>query len=206
MWMPKNKQTLYDYRVDRKESNKVRKQVSQFRNYLSGVVKLKGETITLNLGTYFQMTNEVVKITYGEMCEVFGKSLNPISHQFRPNVEYWTNFGDKPKWTSPENKAQKWAEYREKTEEFYDLVRDDQDDNARYQNYWIAFNILFVEGNNIYWRDSEDSYATLGVGEFNKGLDKILFTMFADRVFKRVELPEGKVPSHKYSDHVMTED
>jgi hypothetical protein len=205
-WAPKTKQTLYDYRVDRKESNKVRKQVSQFRNYMAGVVKLKGEILTLNLGTYYQMTTEVVKMTYGEMVEVFGKSLNPISHQFRPDVDYWKEMSVKPKWTSPENKARKWAEYRERAERFYDLVRDDQDDNARHQNYWIAFNILFVEGNNIYWRDSADSYATLGVGEFNKGLDKILFTMFADRVFKRIELAEGRVPSHKYSDYVMTED
>jgi hypothetical protein len=206
-WLPKNKQTLYDYRVDRKEANKVRKQVSQFRDYMAGVVKLKAETITQNFGTYYQMTNEVVKLTYGDMCEVFGKTDNPIDNKFRPNVDDWKDMGAKPpKFLAGETKARRWAEHRERAEKFYDLVRNDQDDNARYQNYWIAFNILFVEGNSIYWRDSADAYATLGVGEFDKGLDKILFTTFADRVFKRVELPEGRVPNYKYEEYVRTEE
>jgi hypothetical protein len=46
----------------------------------------------------------------------------------------------------------------------------------------------------------------LGVGEFDKVLEKILFTMFADRVFVKVAMPEGKVPSGRYDDYVLTEE
>jgi signal peptidase I len=206
-WFPKEKQTLYDYRIDRKEANRVRKLASTFRDYMAGVVKLKGETITLNYGTYYQSTHEVVKMTYGEMCEVFGRTDNPIDNKFRPNVEYWTNFGEKPpEFLAGDTRERKWMEYREKTEKFYDLVRDDQDDNTRHQNYWIAFNILFVQSNSIYWRDSMDTYATLGINEFSKDLDRIFFAMFADKVFKMVPLAEGKAPNHKYNDYVRTED
>ena len=45
-WTPKVKQTLYDYRVNRREANNVRKSVSQFRDYMAGVAKLKEERVT----------------------------------------------------------------------------------------------------------------------------------------------------------------
>jgi len=99
-----------------------------------------------------------------------------------------------------------WANYRQATAEFYDLVRNDQDDNARHQNYWIAYNILFVQEQSLYWRNDMDSQVTLGIDQFEKVLDKVLFTMFSDKVFTKVALAEGKVPTHKYADYVMTEE
>jgi hypothetical protein len=46
----------------------------------------------------------------------------------------------------------------------------------------------------------------LGTGEFTKFLDDILFTMFSDKVFVKVALPEGKVPTGKYDECVVTEE
>lgn len=213
-WIPKEKQVLCDYRISRKEANNVRKMVSQFRDYLSGVLKLKTEEIVLNEGTYYEQRHNVVRLTYDEMVAVFGKDVNTHNDTFRPAVAEWVKLDEKPKWTNLENHARLWQAYRDRTTKFFDLVRNDQDDNARHQNYWIAFNILFAQGNNLYWRDSNnlywrdnmDAWASLGVDQFEKSLDKILFTTFADRVFKRVELPEGRVPTGKYDDYVMTEE
>ena len=58
----------------------------------------------------------------------------------------------------------------------------------------------------MYWRDELSYTITLGAEQFNKRLDKILLTMFADKVFTKVQLPEGKVPSGKYDNYVMTEE
>jgi hypothetical protein len=192
-WLPKETQTLYDYRVSRKGASDVRKQVSQFKDYLSGVIKLKSER-RFNL----------VKTTYGELIEVFGKSQD-MNNGCRPDVDKW-KITHKPKYFRAEDKEEVWANYRQATAEFFDLVRNDQDDNARHQNYWIAYNILFVQEQSLYWRDNMDSQVTLGIDQFEKVLDKVLFTMFSDKVYKRVELPEGKVPTHKYADYVMTEE
>jgi hypothetical protein len=201
-WIPKAKQTLYDYRVSRKEANNVRKQVSQFRDYLSGVVKLKGETRVMNEGTHYETRYEIIKATYGELIEVFGKEEN--NSGTRPNVQGWEKLTTKPKyWTG---KAEAWQNYRDKTERFFDLVRNDQDDDARHQNYWIAFNVLFIQEQSLYWSESMERQVTLGTEHFDKVLEKILFTMFADKVFKRVALPEGKVPSGRYADYVLTEE
>jgi hypothetical protein len=63
-----------------------------------------------------------------------------------------------------------------------------------------------VQEQSLYWRDNMESQVTLGTEQFEKVLDKVLFTMFSDKAFKRVELPEGKVPTHKYADYVMTEE
>jgi hypothetical protein len=204
-WIPKVKQTLYDYRVNRKEANNVRKLVSQFREYLAGVIKLKSEERVFNEGTHYEQRFEVVKTTYGELCEVFGKSEDGYG-AFRPNVNGWQSICNKPKYYNGDKRDAVWAEYREKTAQFFDLVRNDQDDNARHQNYWIAFNVLMLQGQSMYWRDNMESQITLGTDQFEKVLDMVLFKMFADRVFKRVELPEGKVPTHKYADYVVTEE
>jgi len=47
----------------------------------------------------------------------------------------------KPKYYRPEDKSEVWGNYHENTNSFFDLVRNDQDDNARHQNYWIAYPI-----------------------------------------------------------------
>jgi hypothetical protein len=203
-WIPKEKQVLCDYRVSRKGANDVRKTVSNFRDYLAGVIKLKAEERVVNEGTHYERRFDLVKTTYGELIEVFGK-VQDVNNGCRPDVDKW-KISHKPKYYRAEDKAEAWANYRQATAEFFDLVRNDQDDNARHQNYWIAYNILVVQEQSLYWRDNMESQVTLGTDQFEKVLDKILFTMFSDKVYKRVELPEGKVPTHKYADYVMTEE
>lgn len=207
-WTPKVKQTLYDYRVSRKEANNVRKQVSQFKDYINGVIKLKGEERVINEGTYYEQRFNLVRTTYGELIEVFGADGDDTlgDTRTRPNASKWAKITDKPKYYGGGNKAEAWDNYREATAEFFELVRNDQDDNARHQNYWIAFNILMVQGQSLHWRDDMDYQVTLGTASFNNFLEQILFKMFSDKVFKQVALPEGKVPTHKYADYVMTEE
>lgn len=204
-WMPKVKQTLYDYRVNRKEANNVRKQVSQFRDYINGVVKLKGEERVINEDTYYETRFSIVKTTYAELIEVFGrKDIGDGDTRYCPDADKWAKITDKPKYWK--DKAEAWQDYRDTTEKFFDLVRNDQDDDARHQNYWIAFNVLMVQGQSLYWRDNMDYPMTLGVEQFDKHLEKIMFKMFADKVFTRVELPEGKVPTGRYDEYVLTEE
>jgi hypothetical protein len=207
-WFPKMKQVLYDYRVSRKEANNVRKQVSIFRDYLSGVVKLKAEEVTTNFGARYETRFTVVRTTYGELIDVFGKEGETHDDpRVRPDVQGWDKLIDKPHtFLAGDTKVEAWANYREKADRFFDLVRNDQDDNARHQNYWIAFNVLALQGQSLYWRDNLDHPVTLGVEQFEKYLDKILMTMFADKVFTKVALPEGKVPTGKYDKYVMTEE
>jgi hypothetical protein len=201
-WIPKVKQTLYDYRVSRKEANAVRKSVSMFKDYINGVVKLKGEKVE---GLWGCGPFSVVKMTYADLIEVFGKDED--QNGARPNVDGWEKIlGKPPTFVAGNDKVEAWANYRQKTKWFFDLVRNDQDDNARHQNYWIAFNVLMLQGQSLYYRDNMDYLVLLGVGEFDKVLEKILFTMFADRVFVKVAMPEGKVPSGRYDDYVLTEE
>lgn len=201
-WMPKVKQTLYDYRVNRKEANNVRKQVSQFRDYMSGVVKLKAESVA---GVYGRDGYGVVRATYADLIAVFGEEQGVIG-KVRPDVDKWVNLADKPRHYRPEHKAEQWAECRERAQRFFDLVRNDQDDNARHQNYFIAFNILFVQDNHLYWRDNGDTPVTVNTMQFEKILDKFLLTMFSDRAFSKIALPDGKVPSGRYDNYVLTEE
>jgi hypothetical protein len=148
----------------------------------------------------------VVRVTYAELIEVFGAEEGSDRDGFRPNAREWVPLGTKPKSSRPETKAELWADYRERTEKFFDLIKNDQCDNTRHQNYWIAFNILMVQGQSLYWRTDASYSLTLSVQSFDNFLDEILMKMFADKVFKRVALPEGKVPTQKYADYVLSEE
>jgi len=202
-WMPKVKQTLYDYRVNRKEANNVRKQVSQFKDYLAGVIKLKAEEFE---GVWGREGFRAVRVTYAELIEVFGAEEGSDSKGSRPDATKWSRLTDKPKHYRPETRADVWANYHEKTAEFFDLIKNDQCDNTRHQNYWIAFNILMVQGQSLYWRTDMDYPVTLNAESFGNILDEILFKMFSDKVFTKVALPEGRVPTGKYDNYVLTEE
>ena len=203
-WVPQTEQTLYDYRVSRKEANNVRKQVSMFRNYLAGVVKLKTEE---HEGAYGREKFSVVGVSYSELIEVFGKEISMHDAgniRVRPANE-WLGLNRKPTGLG----EAEWGEYRAKTEKFYELVKNDQDDNCRYQNYWIAFCILFAADNQYVWVPQEDAhqrFCTVAPDAFEKELDKVLFAMFSDKVFEKVALPTGRVPTGKYDKYVRSEE
>lgn len=202
-WTAKAKQTLYDYRVNRKEANKVRKSVSQFRDYLKGIVKLKAEVVA---GVYGRGGFSAVNATYAELIEVFGKEEMASRGGFRPDIAKWVKLGEKPVYCAADSKAGHWSNYRERALQFYDLVKNNQDDNVRHQNYWLAFNILFVQIDNFYWRTDENLRMGVATHYFEKFLDKALLTMFADKVFTKIALPDGKVPSGVYDNYVLEEE
>jgi len=203
-WALKDKQTLYDYRVNRKEANNVRKLVSQFHDYMSGMIKLRAEKVE---GVWGREGFSSVVTTYADLSAVFGEIRQTGGSEYvKPDVDKWIGLAEKPKHCPPEYKDKRWTDYRERARKFFDLVRNDQDDNARYQNYWIAFNILFVQEATMYWRANSDTKVSVNIAQFERYLYKTLFTLFADKVFTKVALAEGKVPSGRYDDYMLTED
>ena len=179
---------------------------------MSGVVKLKAEPVG---GLYGQAGYGAVRATYDDLIAVFGAQnkteggvLSQVRGQVRPDVGEWVNLNEKPRHLRPEQKEGEWVRYRERAQKFFDLVKNDQDDNVRHQNYFIAFNILFVQENHMYWRDVGGTGTQVSVNtmQFEKLLDKFLLTMFSDKVFNRVTLAEGKVPSYRYDNYVLTEE
>ena len=218
-WQPKNAKKEFDYRVNRKGANAVRKRVSQFKAYLSGMLKLKTESITHNAGTYYETTSERVSFTFGEMCEVLGtkrrgqNGWGTPDDAVTPNMDLMGFITEKPNISlAPEyadNYNQMWDRYEANTARFYELIRDDQDDNCRHQNYWIALVGLFCNAVNsrsyyaIGFSDDMSKCVYADVSTMEKLFDKILLTMFSEEAFTRYELADGKVPSGKYDLMVM---
>ena len=204
-WQPKEIKTLFDYRINRKEANNVRKDVKQFRDYLQGMVKLMEEEVPLYGQTFKRITR-----TYAELGEVFGYRRELKESKVRIDVNDWGRLGEKPNpnYTHAEQRKNEWALYHMMSDKFYELVKNDQDDNTRHQNYWIAFNILFAYQNHIYWIDEDNAHEKklhLASEYLEKYLEEILFARFSDRVFKLVELEKGKVPTGRYDKYVRSE-
>lgn len=197
-WQPKEAKALYDYRVNRKEANKVRRMCGTFRKYMLGIVSLKEDKVTQYGVEYGR-----VSFTFAELMEVFGAEDRYNDGRLFLKTDGWACLTSKPTHYNqdPDRRKQMWAEYHAVSDKFLELIKDDQDDNCRYQNYWIAFCILFAHRNYLTpcTKDfTNERTFTLGSHLFEKQLDEALFYKFAEKVFKRVELPSDKVPSGKY--------
>lgn len=206
-WYPKEIKTLYDYRINRKEANNVRRDVSEFRKYLNGMVKLMEEEVP---GVYGRDGFKRVTRTYADLAEVFGVRREQVHGWLRIDVDEWQRLTEKPHqhYANPEQNKQEWDTYRSASDKFYELVKNDQDDNTRHQNYWIAFNILFAFQAHVHWVDESimhEKQLGVGVEYMEKGLEFILFNRFSDRVFKLVELEKGAVPTGRYDKYVRSE-
>jgi hypothetical protein len=204
-WQPKQIKTLFDYRINRKEANNVRRDVSEFRKYLNGMVKLMEDESVM----YGQTYKRIIR-SYAELGEVFGLKRGGSMQDDKVTVELteWRRLGEKPHYTDPELRKKEWAGYNDASDKFYELVKNDQDDNTRHQNYWIAFNILFAYRNYVYWIDENTAHEKklyLASEYLEKYLEEILFARFSDRVFKLVELEKGKVPTGRYDKFVRSE-
>ena len=204
-WQPKQIKTLFDYRINRKEANNVRKDVKQFRDYLQGMVKLMEDESVLYGQTYKRITR-----SYAELGEVFG--LKREHDKVTIELAEWRRLAEKPQPRygndAAEQAKEDWNKYNDASDKFYELVKNDQDDNTRHQNYWIAFNILFAYQNYLYWIDESIAHEKklyLASEYLEKYLEEILFARFSDRVFKMVELEKGKVPTGRYDKYVRSE-
>ena len=206
-WQPKQIKTMFDYRINRKEANNVRRDVSEFRKYLNGMVKLMEDESVLYGQTYKRVTR-----TYAELGEVFGLKRGGPMQDNKVTVDRndWARLAEKPNpnYTHAEQLKKDWDKYNAASDKFYELVKNDQDDNTRHQNYWIAFNILFAYRNYVYWVDESimhEKKLYLASEYLEKYLEEILFNRFSDRVFKLVELEKGKVPTGRYDKYVRSE-
>ena len=90
-WQPKEIKTLFDYRINRKEANNVRKDVKQFRDYLHGMVKLMEEEVPLYGQTFKRITR-----SYAELGEVFGYRRELKESKVRIDVNDWGRLAEKP--------------------------------------------------------------------------------------------------------------
>ncbi len=202
-WQPKEIKTMFDYRINRKEANNVRRDVSEFRKYLNGMVKLMEDESVMYGQTYKRITR-----SYAELGEVFGYRYEGL-HKVTVDINEWRRLQEKPHpHFTPEQAASHWEAYNEASDKFYELVKNDQDENTRHQNYWIAFNILFAYQNYVYWIDESavhEKKLHLSSEYLEKYLEEILFARFSDRVFKMVELEKGKVPTGRYEKFVRSE-
>ena len=206
-WQPKQIKTLFDYRINRKEANNVRKDVKQFRDYLQGMVKLMEDDTVMYGQTYKRISR-----SYAELGEVF--ELRRALNESMVTVELaeWRRLAEKPQPRygndAAEQEKRDWEAYNTMSDKFYELVKNDQDENTRHQNYWIAFNILFTYRNYMYWIDESmlhEKKLYLASEYLEKYLEEILFNRFSDKVFKLVELEKGKVPTGRYDKYVRSE-
>jgi hypothetical protein len=179
--------TNFDWKLNRKASNNVRKRYAEFIDYLDGVSKLRRD-----------MDNDEITVSYAEYAEAFGeqekKTYNGDDTYKCVDLTRYTNSIHKhlPIWRKND-----YVSYEDAANAFLKLIT-----SGAHDDFYKASLILFAvaNGGNMELWPSRRVYA-YSRSVSNK-LNEVLYKYHSDEVFDRVELPEGKLPKGKYKNWV----
>jgi len=156
--------TLYEYRLNRKAANAVRKQYGDFLHYIKGMVKLRTEMVEPGRWARRQKPYAAVVIGHDEL----------------------------PQWGRP-------GSIHGLKIEFAELLRADQPEETRHENYNTAFALA------VQWALSLSRSNSVNVGTIKLPanevlglIDELLLRAHAQDVLVWSELKVGQVPSGKY--------
>ena len=191
------------YAVSRAKANKVRAQFSQFAKYFKGCVNLRSvEMIEKSYYGGGHTKYNAIEYTGAEIVEVLGDEdestavvANPwtgwelLKHrpffQFRP-----TQFNTYANWI---------AEYEAKCAEFFDLIKDDQPDDTKTQNFYKAMVICMILNGKKPNKETPHvvvrNLTTIVVDNF----DTIWKMYFARDILEEVVLKDGVTPNQTYT-------
>ncbi len=189
------------YAVSRAKANKVRAQFSQFAKYFKGCVSLRSVEMvekSYYAGDYTKYN--AIEYTGAEIIEVLGDEptatvANPWTgwdllkhrpfHQFRP-----MQFGTYANWI---------AAYNAKCEEFFDLIKDDQPDETKTQNFYKAMVICMILNSKKPNRETPNKVIHTLTNNVTNNFDDIWKMYFAKDILEEVVLGDGVTPNQTYA-------
>lgn len=191
-----NPQTLYDYRMKRKAANNVRARYKEFRDYMSGFIKVRTQEKSTGYGP--QM---LVGVGFGEMLQVYE------TYEWHSGNTTYTNLStDKynllhDSMYAAEGYTQK---YTASMQTFLGWVTDQSED--KHNSFYKATLMLLGHQRRmtIARNDGEATLWTAPDAAFDL-MDKVLLRWHADEVLEKYELPPGKKPTSKYLGWVKEE-
>ncbi len=184
-------QTHKEWRINRTGANAVRRRVKLFRDYLHGFISLRATRDKWDAPVMEFDTEELVGVLgTTNYCEGMVEQGVPSSTPLINTMSFY-GLDRKRQYHDDEN-------YLARMEAFYNLIRDDQPEETRTDNYYKA--ALGVLAARHMWRVAAVTPRTYEFfcADAVAYLDEVLFKYFADEVFVMRDVPEGKVPNNKY--------
>lgn len=198
-----DKPIIYGYAISRAKANKVRAQFSQFAKYFKGCVNLR--SVEMIEEPYYVVPGEYTKYnaieyTGAEIAEALGNESTAVAAD--PWTE-WELLKHRPfhQLRAPPqfNTYANWiAEYEAKCAEFFDLIKDDQPNDTKTQNFYKAMVICMILNGKKPNRETPHvvvrNLTTIVVDNF----DTIWKMYFAKAILEAVVLKDGITPNQTY--------
>jgi hypothetical protein len=200
------KPVIYGYAINRAQNNNVRRRYSEFIKYFKASINLRKTEISTSYGYGSPVVDEAIEYTIGEAADVLGITLD--SGAIRLSNK-WDTLYQKP---VPSYRPQGWNTYAQwidqydtKCREFFDLIKNDQDEETKHANFYKAFVIIMAtkghtSGYNQPYR-AEDLTVVKNVllNTIKDNFEKVIKMYFAKAILETVVLKDGAPPNKVYT-------
>ena len=201
------KPVIYGYAINRTQNNNVRRRYSEFIKYFKASISLR--KIRVEVKPYFATSEssyyEAVEYTIGEAADVVG-----ITNDGIPRLsDKWNQMYQKP---TPTHRPQGWNtyvqwidQYETKCREFFDLIKNDQDEDTKHENFYKAFVILMATNGHTsgysqpYRADDLTVVKNVDTSTLRLNFEKVMKMYFAKTILETVVLKDGMPPNKVYT-------
>jgi len=190
-WEVLNPMQQWSWRLDRKAVSNIRAQYGEFYKYLKGFVSLRTEHMAVSRWQLEE--KDFVCVQQSEFKSAFGSMTSIRSYAYM----------DKRGRQSLDWSVVKPEQYKASSNAFAYLIRPDQPEEDKHNNFYKAALLLVAKLENDRMDIRTDSVRVMSK-HIVPLLDDILFMMNAHQVLVRKALPQGKVSSGIY-EHWMVE-
>jgi hypothetical protein len=189
-WHVLNATVQYGWKLNRKAVADVRAKYGEFYKYLKGFVNLRTETVKKH--HWAEAEFDCVVVQKSEVKNVFDSLM-----QLR-DYRYMDKRGKQHiNWVSV-----KPDQYRASSNCFAFLIRPDQPEEGKHENFYKAALALVLKQDDDRM-DMQTNEIKVLAKNIVPLLDEVLFQRYADEVLVRVEMPTGEVSTGKYDKWMM---
>lgn len=209
-----DKDAVFSYYVNRKASNNVRSQYSNFTAYLHGFLQLRKD-----------VEDNVIQISLSEIADCVGYEYSEQNiwsagrktgeeKVWRPSIDAFKLINDKPQgvrclWRNftgtGYSGVRNWDNYQEQTKAFLGLASNDQPEEVRTDNYYratLTLLALSVGYLSRIPRAGEDRTVAVPVGRVQRLWDEVVLKFYSDEMLDKRPLKPNQLPNEKYNRYV----
>jgi hypothetical protein len=207
------KDVVYSHYVNRKASNIVRAQYSEFMKYFGGFLQLRKNMDTNELRVSMMEIADCIGYEYKERgVWQGGRNQGRTEQVWQPALQSVKLMEFKPQGyrclglvhnTNPEETL--WYAYSKQCKSFFAAIRDDQPEEGKVDNYYrmtltlLALSMPYTHRNPLVGHDMD---VDIPVGAVERMLDKIMMQWHSDEMIEKRPLKPNQLPNDKYESYI----
>ena len=206
-WEVVQAEAALEWALNKAKANIVRQKYAEFLSYYKGMTSLLNETVDFDVkyaqsyrrpaaDTPFIAKHEVV-LPMTTLVSMFGVSTTTFGRDILNTTEIdkaaytWV-----PQWKDEEKCAEAIRETKAKQQEILALMRSDQPEDTKGDNYYKVALMMLMQG--ISYVNVKKDTVKITASAARKKADEFILRMHKDEVLEQKRMPMGKVSSTNY--------